>query len=60
MKKKKLNLEAILKAFKENPQIPNKYGLEPENMTVEDLENMQMSFLMDILFEFSNPIKNMN
>lgn len=58
--KKKLNLEKVLEAFKKEPDIPKKHGLNPENMKVSDLEDLDFSFLMDILFEFSNPIRRLN
>lgn len=58
--KKKFNLEKILETFKKEPKIAKKYGLEPEIMTIEDLENLEVGLMMDILMEYSSPIRKLN
>ena len=57
---KKINYESVLDHIKKEPKIAKSRGLDVENLDLEKLKSLDFNFLMDILFEYSNPIRNLN
>jgi len=58
--KKEFNLEAIVDAIKSNPNIIKKYGIDPVEVDEEFLGNMTLDLMMDILMDYSSPIRELN